>query len=125
MEQELRNKVKDAAKEYYKAVFGKKREFDYIPPSGKLLGEEELVNMIDASLDMWLTAGRFNAEFEKKFAKYLGVKFALSTNSGSSANLLALSALTSPKLGERRLKKGDEVISVAAGFPTTINPIIP
>lgn len=124
MEQELRNKVKDAAKEYYKAVFGKKREFDYIPPSGKLLGEEELVNMIDASLDMWLTAGRFNAEFEKKFAKYLGVKFALSTNSGSSANLLALSALTSPKLGERRLKKGDEVISVAAGFPTTINPII-
>lgn len=124
MEQELRNKVKDAAKEYYKEVFGGKREFKYIPPSGKLLGEEELLNMIDASLDMWLTAGRFNSEFEKKFAKYLDVKFALSTNSGSSANLLALSALTSPKLGERRLKKGDEVISVAAGFPTTINPII-
>ena len=124
MEQELRNKVKEAAKEYYKEVFGKKREFDYIPPSGKLLGEEELLNMIDASLDMWLTAGRFNTEFEKKFAKYLGVKFALSTNLGSSANLLAFSALTSHKLGERRLKKGDEVISVAAGFPTTINPII-
>ena len=124
MEQELRNKVKDAAKEYYKAVYGNKREFDYIPPSGKLLGEEELLNMIDASLDMWLTAGRFNKEFEKKFAQYLGVKFALSTNSGSSANLLALSALTSPKLGDRRLKKGDEVISVAAGFPTTINPIL-
>ena len=124
MEQELRNKVKEAAKEYYNEVFGKKKEFDYIPPSGKLLGEEELLNMIDASLDMWLTAGRFNKEFETKFAKYLGVKYALSTNSGSSANLLALSALTSPKLGAKRLKKGDEVISVASGFPTTINPIL-
>ncbi|MCD8024218.1 MAG: lipopolysaccharide biosynthesis protein RfbH [Candidatus Gastranaerophilales bacterium] len=124
MEQELRNKVKAAAKEYYQAVYGSKREFDYIPPSGKLLGEEELLNMIDASLDMWLTAGRFNREFEQKFAKYMGVKYALSTNSGSSANLLAFSALTSHKLGERALKKGDEVISVAAGFPTTINPII-
>lgn len=124
MEQELRNKVKQAAIEYYKEVYGKKREFDYIPPSGKLLGEEELLNMIDASLDMWLTAGRFNKEFESKFAKYLGVKYALSTNSGSSANLLAFSALTSHKLGERALKKGDEVISVASGFPTTINPII-
>ncbi len=124
MEQELRNKVKQAAIEYYKEVYGKKREFDYIPPSGKLLGEEELLNMIDASLDMWLTAGRFNKEFESKFAKYLGVKYALSTNSGSSANLLAFSALTSHKLGKRALKKGDEVISVASGFPTTINPII-
>ena len=124
MEQELRNKVREAAREYYKEVFGGKRKFDYIPPSGKLLGEEELLNMIDASLDMWLTSGRFNKEFEKKFAEYLGVKYALSTNSGSSANLLALSALTSVKLGERRLKKGDEVISVAAGFPTTINPIL-
>lgn len=124
MEQELRNKVKSVASEYYKEVYGKKREFDYIPPSGKLLGEEELLSMIDASLDMWLTAGRFNKEFETKLAKYLNVKYALSTNSGSSANLLALSALTSHKLGDRRLKKGDEVISVAAGFPTTINPII-
>jgi len=124
MEQELRNKVKEAAKEYYKEVYGKKREFDYIPPSGKLLGEEELLNMIDASLDMWLTSGRFNQEFEQKFAKYLGVKYALSTNSGSSANLLALSALTSHKLGDKRLKKGNEVITVAAGFPTTINPIL-
>ena len=124
MEQKLRNKVKEAAKEYYKEIYGKKRIFDYIPPSGKLLGEEELLNMIDASLDMWLTAGRFNKEFEAKFAKYLGVKYALSTNSGSSANLLALSALTSHKLGDRKLKKGDEVISVASGFPTTINPIL-
>ncbi len=124
MEQEFRNKVKEAVKEYYANVYGKKKNFDYIPPSGKLLGEEELLNMIDASLDMWLTAGRFNKEFEKKFAEYLGVKYALTANSGSSANLLTISALTSHKLGEKRLKKGDEVISVAAGFPTTINPII-
>ena len=124
MEQELRKKVKEAVREYYKEVFDKPRTFEYIPPSGKLLGVEELENMIDASLDMWLTAGRFNKKFETKFAKYLGVKYALSTNSGSSANLLALSALTSHKLGERALKKGDEVIAVAAGFPTTVNPII-
>lgn len=124
MEEQLRNKVKSAARDYYREIYGKSREFSYIPPSGKLLGVEELENMIDATLDMWLTAGRFNDEFEKEFAKYMGVKFALSTNSGSSANLLALSALTSYKLGDRRLKKGDEVISVASGFPTTINPII-
>lgn len=124
MEQELRNKVREAVKEYYNEVYAKPREFKYVPASGKLLGCEELEAMIDASLDMWLTAGRFNDEFEHEFAKYLGVKFALSTNSGSSANLLALSALTSHKLGDRRLKNGDEVISVAAGFPTTINPII-
>lgn len=124
MEQKLREKVKQAAREYYKEVFGKKRVFDYIPPSGKLLDEKDLLNMIDASLDMWLTAGRFNKEFEQKFAKYMGVKYALSTNSGSSANLLAFSALTSHKLGDKALKSGDEVISVAAAFPTTINPII-
>lgn len=124
MEQELRNKVKEAAREYYKEVYCNPRTFEYIPPSGKVLGVEELENMIDASLDMWLTAGRFNIEFEKKFAKYLGAKYALSTNSGSSANLLAFFALTSHKLGEKRIKKGDEVITVAAGFPTTINPII-
>lgn len=124
MEKELREAVKQAASNYYKGVYGKKREFKYIPPSGKLLDEQDLLNMIDASLDMWLTAGRFNDQFEKEFAQFLGVKFALSTNSGSSANLLALSALTSPKLGEKRLRKGDEVITVAAGFPTTVNPII-
>ncbi len=120
----LRNKVKEAAKEYFEAIYSGERKFEYIPASGKLLGIEELENMIDASLDMWLTAGRFNKEFENKFAKYLGVKYALSVNSGSSANLLALSALTSYKLKERALKKGDEVITVAAGFPTTLNPVI-
>ncbi len=124
MEQELRNKVVEAAKEYYKEVYGGERKFNYIPASGKLLDEEDLVGMVEASLDMWLTAGRFNIEFEKKFAEFLGVRYALSTNSGSSANLLALSALTSHKLGDRQLKKGDEVITVAAGFPTTVNPII-
>lgn len=95
-----------------------------IPPSGKVLGAAELKNMVEASLDGWLTTGRFNAAFEKRFAEYLGVKHALTTNSGSSANLLAFSALTSPKLGERALKPGDEVITVAAGFPTTVNPIL-
>ena len=83
-----------------------------------------LDNMLDATLDMWLTTGRFNEQFEKQFAAYLGSKYALSVNSGSSANLLALSALTSHKLGDRRLKRGDEVITVAAGFPTTVAPII-
>lgn len=124
MEKFIRNLVKLSAKAYFKVVYNKKKELKYIPASGKVLGIEELCNMIDASLDMWLTTGRFNDEFEKKFAKYLDVKYALNTNSGSSANLLALSALTSHKLGERQLKKGDEIITVAAGFPTTVNPII-
>jgi len=95
-----------------------------IPPSGKVLGPEELDMMIESSLDMWLTAGRFSDEFEVEFAKFLGVKYALAVNSGSSANLLAMTALTSPKLKDRQLKPGDEVISVAAGFPATIAPII-
>lgn len=124
MEKLLRNFVKASAKLYYNTILNKKRNFKYIPASGKLLGFEEIANMIDATLDMWLTAGRFNDTFETEFAKYLGVKYALTTNSGSSANLLAISALTSHKLGERRLKKGDEVITVAAGFPTTVNPIV-
>ncbi len=120
----LRSLVKKTAKMYYNAFYGGKRKFNYIPASGKLLGPEELSNMIDASLDMWLTTGRFNEEFEKAFSKYLGLPFCLTVNSGSSANLLALSCLTSYKLGERQVKKGDEVITVAAGFPTTINPIV-
>lgn len=95
-----------------------------IPPSGKVVGAREMQLMVEASLDCWLTTGRFNAEFEKKLAEFLGVKYLLSVNSGSSANLVAFSALTSPKLGERAIKKGDEVIGVAAGFPTTVNPII-
>jgi CDP-6-deoxy-D-xylo-4-hexulose-3-dehydrase len=108
---------------HYQSVSSQTKK-DYIAPSGKVLDQSELFNMIDASLDMWLTTGRFNEEFEKKLAQFLGIKYALTVNSGSSANLLAISALTSPQLADKRLKKGDEVITVAAGFPTTINPII-
>jgi CDP-6-deoxy-D-xylo-4-hexulose-3-dehydrase len=95
-----------------------------VPPSGKVIGVEELQNMVDASLDGWLTTGRFNELFEKKLAQFIGVKHAITVNSGSSANLVAFSALTSAKLGERAIKRGDEVIGVAAGFPTTVNPIL-
>lgn len=95
-----------------------------IPPSGKVIGARELQLMVEASLDGWLTTGRFNAEFEKKLAAFIGVKHLLTVNSGSSANLVAFSTLTSPKLGDRAIKKGDEVIGVAAGFPTTVNPIV-
>jgi len=92
--------------------------------SGKVIGAPELKNLVEASLDGWLTTGRFNEAFEKRLASFLGVKYALTTNSGSSANLLAISALTSPQLGERALKPGDEIITVAAGFPTTVNPML-
>jgi len=95
-----------------------------VPPSGKVLGANELQHMVEASLDGWLTTGRFNEAFQKRLAEYIGVPYVLTTTSGSSANLLALTALTSPKLGARQLKPGDEVITVAAGFPTTVNPII-
>ena len=95
-----------------------------IPPSGKLLDSRELQNMVDAAMDGWLTTGRFNAEFEKKLAAFIGIKHLITVNSGSSANLVAFSTLTSPKLGDRAIKRGDEVIGVAAGFPTTVNPII-
>ena len=95
-----------------------------VPPSGKVMGAQELKNMVDASLDGWLTTGRFNAEFEKKLAAFIGIKHLITVNSGSSANLVAFNTLTSPKLGERAIQKGDEVIGVAAGFPTTVNPIL-
>ena len=95
-----------------------------IPPSGKVLGVEELKLMVEASLDGWLTTGRFNAEFEDKLAAFIGIKHLITVNSGSSANLVAFSTLTSPKLGDRAIKAGDEVIGVAAGFPTTVNPIL-
>ncbi len=95
-----------------------------VPPSGKLIGAQEIKLMVEASLDGWLTTGRFNDEFEKKLATILGVKYLITVNSGSSANLIAFSTLTSSKLGDRAIKPGDEVIGVAAGFPTTVNPII-
>jgi len=93
-----------------------------VPPSGKVIGERELQFMVEASLDGWLTTGRFNSAFESSLGEFLGVEHVLTTNSGSSANLLAMTALTSPKLGTRTLKPGAEVITVAAGFPTTVNP---
>lgn len=95
-----------------------------VPVSGKVLGEEELINLVEASLDGWLTAGRFNEAFESSLGLFLGVKFVLTANSGSSANLIAFSTLTSDQLGSRAIRRGDEVITVAAGFPTTVNPII-
>ena len=95
-----------------------------VPVSGKVLGAKELQLMVEASLDGWLTTGRFNAMFEERLARYIGVKHLITVNSGSSANLVAFSTLTSPRLGERAIQKGDEVIGVAAGFPTTVNPIL-
>ena len=95
-----------------------------VPVSGKVFGKKEVQMLVSSSLDFWLTTGRYNQEFEKQLGNFLGIKFAMTTNSGSSANLLALSSLTSEQLGERSLKPGDEVITVAAGFPTTVNPIL-
>jgi len=95
-----------------------------VPPSGKLLDATEIKYMVEASLDGWLTSGRFNTEFEKKLAAFIGVRHLITVNSGSSANLVAFSTLTSPKLGDRAIQKGDEVIGIAAGFPTTVNPIL-
>ena len=97
---------------------------NYIPVTGKVLDEMDILHSVDASLDGWLTAGRYAEEFEKELAKYFGSKAAFLVNSGSSANLLAFYSLTSPKLGDRQIKPGDEVITVAAGFPTTVNPMI-
>lgn len=126
-EAELRKRILNLVEQYANLVHAPNTfepGVSVVPPSGKVIGCGELKNMVEASLDGWLTTGRFNAEFEKRFARFLSVKYALTTNSGSSADLLAFSALTSPTLGERALKPGDEVITVAAGFPTTVNPII-
>lgn len=125
----LRHFTKITASIYFKSISQKsapnnKNETSYIPPSGKIIDEKDLHNMIDSSLDMWLTSGTFNDEFEKKLVKFLGAKYALTVNSGSSANLIALTALTAPELKEKRLKKGDEVITISACFPTTVAPII-
>ncbi|WP_258102284.1 lipopolysaccharide biosynthesis protein RfbH [Marinoscillum pacificum] len=97
---------------------------DYIPVTGKVMDESDILLGVDAMLDGWLTAGRFAKKFERQFAKYFGAKTSILVNSGSSANLCAFYALTSPKLGDRQIKPGDEVITVAAGFPTTVNPMI-
>ena len=122
----LREEIATLVARYYQEVFVKKTFFggiSTIPVSGKVFDADELQHLVDSSLDFWLTTGRFAEQFETEFAQFMGMKHALLCNSGSSANLLALTALTSPRLGERALKDGDEVITVAAGFPTTVNPI--
>jgi CDP-6-deoxy-D-xylo-4-hexulose-3-dehydrase len=123
----IRNEILSLVNNYSDINF-KQKEFipgvSEVPVSGKVIGSLELKNMVEASLDGWLTTGRFNEQFEKKLANFLGIKCLLTVNSGSSANLIAFSTLTSPKLKERAIQKRDEVITVAAGFPTTVNPII-
>jgi CDP-4-dehydro-6-deoxyglucose reductase, E1 len=125
-EQQLRSEIFKKVKQLYDL---KTRDTflpgsSHIPYAGRVHDEKELISLVDASLDFWLTTGRYAEQFENDLAAFLGVKYCLLTNSGSSANLLAISALTSPKLGERRLKPGDEVITTACGFPSTLNPII-
>ncbi|HOS15446.1 MAG TPA: lipopolysaccharide biosynthesis protein RfbH [Bacteroidales bacterium] len=122
-----REQILSLVKAYYHETFGQEKSFspgDRIAYGGRKFDEEELLNLVDASLDFWLTTGRYAETFESEFARFLDVKYCLLTNSGSSANLLAFMALTSPLLKERRIERGDEVISVAAGFPTTVAPII-
>jgi len=123
----IKDQIFNLVNEYSKINF-KNKEFipgvSEVPVSGKVIGNLELKNMVEASLDGWLTTGRFNEKFQKELADFLGIKCLLTVNSGSSANLIAFSTLTSPKLKEKSIQKGDEVISVAAGFPTTVNPIL-
>ena len=126
-EDKIKKDIFDKVKELYK--FKKNKEAfssgeTYINYAGRVYDEKEITSLVNASLDFWLTAGRYAKQFEEDFAKFLGLKYCMLVNSGSSANLLALSSLTSPKLNSKRLKPGDEVITVACGFPTTLNPII-
>lgn len=126
-DKELREAVIKAATAYYDYRHAPGKHFqpgDRIPYAGRVFDEREVASLVDASLDFWLTTGRYAEKFEKEFAEFLGVQHCSLTNSGSSANLLAFMALTSPKLGERRINRGDEVITVAAAFPTTVAPII-
>lgn len=126
--EDLKNQILELTREYYKEVHAQKKEFEpgksFVHYGGRYFNDEEMVNLVDSSLDFWLTQGPWTHKFERRMADWLGVKFCAVTNSGSSANLLAFYTLTSHKLGERRIKKGDEVITVAAGFPTTVTPII-
>ena len=125
---ELKAQILELTREYYKEAHAPKKEFEpgksFVHYGGRFFNDEEMVNLVDSSLDFWLTQGPWTHKFERRLADWLGVKFCAVTNSGSSANLLAFYTLTSHKLGDRRIKKGDEVITVAAGFPTTVTPII-
>ncbi len=126
--EELKQQILDLTREYYREVHGQKKEFrpseTFVNYGGRYFDDAEMVNLVDSSLDFWLTAGPWAHKFETCLAKWLGVKYCAVCNSGSSANLLAFYTLTSPQLGKRAIKRGDEVITVAAGFPTTVNPII-
>lgn len=126
-EQQARAEILAATAEYCKKYHNQKKDFregDRIPYASRVYDEKEMVNLVDSSLEFWLTSGRYTDKFEKELSEYLGVRFCSLVNSGSSANLLAFMALTSPLLGERAIKRGDEVITVAAGFPTTVTPAI-
>lgn len=126
-EQQAREEILASVKEYCSKYHNKKKPFeegDRIPYASRVYDSAEMVNLVDSALEFWLTSGRYTEEFEKKFAEYLGVRYVSLVNSGSSANLNAFMALTSPLLGERQIRRGDEVITVAAGFPTTIAPIV-
>lgn len=126
-EKDAREQIKNLVKKYYHDFIENKGSYedgDRIPYAARVFDEKEMCALTDATLDFWLTTGRFAEEFEKEFSKWIGVKYAHLVNSGSSANLIAFSVLTAPELGERRIKKGDEVITVACGFPTTVTPII-
>ena len=126
-EQEARQEILDLVKEYCDTYHNKKGNFkegDRIPYASRVYDHDEMVNLVDSSLEFWLTSGRYTDEFEKKLAKYLGVRYCSLVNSGSSAKLNAFMALTSPLLGDRRIRRGDEIITVAAGFPTTVTPAI-
>ena len=123
-ENEARVKVLELVKEYHDRYHAQKINKNFIPYAGRVYDAQEMLNLIDASLDFWLTAGKWTEKFEREFAEFLGVKFCSLVNSGSSANLIAFMALTSPELGERRILKSDEVITAAAAFPTTVSPII-
>ena len=125
--EELRLEIAGLVQEYADLKYTQKAfkpGTSVVPPSGKVIGATELQYMVDASLDGWLTTGRFNRAFEKELARFIGIKHLITVNSGSSANLVAFMTLTSRELGDRAIAKGDEVITVAAGFPTTVNPII-
>ena len=124
---ELRRKILSLVEEYGNETHQPKPFIpgtSIIPVSGRVFDYHDIQALTSSSLDFWLTAGRFNTEFENQLSKFLGIKFVSTTNSGSSANLLAISCLTSKELGERSLKPNDEIITVAAGFPTTVNPIL-
>lgn len=126
-EKEARSQILELVADYCKEYHNKKAPFqagDRIPYASRVYDEHEMVNLVDSALEFWLTSGRYTDEFESELAKYLGVRYCSLVNSGSSANLLAFMTLTSPLLGERRVKRGDEVITVAAGFPTTVTPVI-